>query len=359
MKKVIVYICTVILSVFVGCAGMFFLIKYIPTQKEESVTKKVITVETNGISEGVQNIYDAVVVVEVYSDGTLQSSGTGFIYKKENGKAYILTNHHVVGNKGEVKISLTSGDIVDGSIISSDEYADICVLTIDEKYAKVVASTGKSDDVKLGDTVFTIGAPMGKEYAGTVTRGILSGKDRMVEVSVGGYSSDWVMKVMQTDAAINPGNSGGPLCNVSGEVIGINTLKIAKNEVEGLGFSIPIEDALYYASILEKGEKIERPMVGIEMTGLNSSYQLLRSGIKLDSTITSGVVVTNVTYDSPAAKAGLEKGDIITFIEDYEIKNVATFRYYLFKYKPGEKISIKFLRNKETKTVSVTLGKSE
>lgn len=358
MKKIIIYIASVILCIFIGCAGMYAFIKYAPTSVVESVTKKVVTVNDEGISEGVNAVYDAVVVVEVYTNGTLSSTGTGFIYKKENGKAYILTNHHVISGKGEIKISLTSGDVVPGTIISSDEYADICVLTIDEKYAKVVATMGNSENVKVGDTVFTIGAPMGKEYAGTVTRGILSGKDRMVEVSVGGYTSDWVQKVMQTDAAINPGNSGGPLCNASGEVIGINTLKIVLNEVEGLGFSIPIEDALKYASQLEKGKTLERPFVGVEMIGISSTYQLLRSGIRVDDSVTSGVVITNVTADSPAEKAGLQKGDVIIGIEDYDVTSVATFRYYLYKFNPGDKVKIHIIRNKEKKKLSLTLVKN-
>ena len=127
--------------------------------------------------------------------------------------------------------------------------------------------------MRIGDTTFAVGTPVDSSiYSWSVTRGILSGKNRMVEVSVGSSSSkDWIMNVMQTDAAINPGNSGGPLCNVSGEVIGINSMKIVQSEIEGIGFSIPIEDALQYANKIVKGEKIERPFLGIQMADVSTS----------------------------------------------------------------------------------------
>jgi serine protease Do len=213
---------------------------------------------------------------------------------------------------------------------------------------------GSSVNTKVGDTVFTIGSPMSETYAGTVTRGILSGKDRMVDVD-----SSNIMNVMQTDAAINPGNSGGPLCNVNGEVIGINSLKIVQSEVEGIGFAIPIEDALEYAKMIVTGEGIKRPYLGIHMTDVSGSYyELRRNGISIDSSITSGVVVVSVDKNSPCDKAGLEAGDVIIKIGNYDVTKSSELKFYLYKHKPGEEIEVKIIRGTSEKTMKVTLGES-
>ena len=360
MNKKLTYIVTVILSVFVGCGLMYMIIYYFPNTivKTENKVEKVVNVNEEGISSGIDNIYDAVVVVENYKKGKLVGIGSGFIY---SGEGYIMTNHHVIDSSDEIKITLTSGESIEAKVLGSDELADIAVLQIDKKYATNIAKIGKSTDSKVGDTVFTIGSPMSSEFSGTVTRGILSGKNRMVEVSVGSSSSkDWIMNVMQTDAAINPGNSGGPLCNVSGEVIGINSMKIVQSEIEGIGFSIPIEDALQYANKIVKGEKIERPFLGIQMADVStSSYYLSRQGIKIDSSITSGVIVISTTNDGPSGSAGTEKGDVIISIGKYSVKSVAELRYYLYKYEPNNEVDIKVIRGKEEKTFKVKLGISD
>ena len=215
------------------------------------------------------------------------------------------------------------------------------------------------EEKNVGDTVFTIGSPMSSDYAGTVTRGILSGKNRMVEVSVSSSSNDWIMNVMQTDAAINPGNSGGPLCNVSGEVIGVNSMKIVQSEIEGIGFAISIEDAIDCAKKIISGEEIKRAYLGISMSDLSvSSYYLKRENIKLDSSITSGVIVIEAVENGPCKEAGIEKGDVIVQIGKYNVKNIAELRYYLYKYSPKETIDIKIKRGKEEKLFKVTLGES-
>ena len=198
---------------------------------------------------------------------------------------------------------------------------------------------------------------MSTEYRGTVTRGIISGKDRMVTVSSEG-SSDWIMNVMQTDAAINPGNSGGPLCNVSGEVIGINNMKIVESSIEGIGFAIPIEDALTYANKIVNNEEIKRAYLGIQMTDISSvsSYSLRKEGISLSKNITSGVIVLSVLDNTPASEAKIEKGDVITRLENYKTDTVAELRYYLYKYNPGDKVELTLIRDGNERKVTVTLG---
>ena len=202
--------------------------------------------------------------------------------------------------------------------------------------------------MRVGDTVFAIGAPLDSEvYSWTVTRGILSGKDRKVEVSTSNsYFSDWIMNVLQTDAAINSGNSGGALCNSNGQVIGITNMKLADSTIEGMGFAIPIEDATKFADTLISGEDTTRPVLGITMQ--DATYT--QDGEKV-----SGVVVSEVSSGSAADKAGLKSGDIILELDDEEVNSIASLRYALYKYKVGDVVTVKYSRDGKTATTKVTL----
>lgn len=359
MKNNNYYLLGLLVSLFLGAFCMYAYMQKTQVVHEgvssgETIVRNVNVTE-NGISSGIENVYDSVVVVENYQKTKLSGIGSGFIY---DSKGYILTNHHVIDGASEIKVKLMDGETIVASVIGSDEYADIAVIKIDASYVKKVAKLGDNSKMKVGDTVFTIGSPLSVDYAGTVTRGILSGKDRMVAVSVGNSSTnDWIMNVMQTDAAINPGNSGGPLCNVNGEVIGVNSMKIVKSEIEGLGFAIPIEDAIEYANLIIKGEKVQRAYLGISMTDFTTSTQYLRQqGITIDSSVTSGVIVVDSVKGGPCADVGIKKGDVIIKIGKYNVTSVAELRYYLYKYKPKDKIEIKVMRGKTEKVFTVTLG---
>ena len=310
-------------------------------------------------SESVK-IYDAVVVVEVYEKKQLVSTGTGFVYKKKDNKAYLMTNNHVITKDGDIKVLFTNGQELDAKVVGSDVYSDIAVLSVDDSKDIVSSVLGKSENSKIGDTVFAIGSPEGSDYAGTVTKGIISAKERVVQVALSSSSSyDYYMEVLQTDAAINPGNSGGPICNISGEVIGITNMKLVDDTVEGMGFAIPIEDALEMAELLEENGKVVRPYVGIEMLDLSNQFNLWQAGIMLPEDVDAGVAVYNVVEGSPADIAGLKKGDIIVKLGDKKIKGLADFRYELYKHKPNEEVEIIYVRdNKETKTI-IKLGDGE
>ena len=321
------------------------------------------TINENSVSKSVDKVYDATVVVQSYKDGSPVSTGTGFVYKKEGSTAYIMTNNHVISQGNSAKVVFSDGSSADTKILGGETYSDIAVLTVSAASIKQVATIGNTENIRLGDTTFAVGAPLGDTYSGTVTKGILSGKDRLVAVSFSGNTSDYYMKVLQTDAALNPGNSGGPLCNVNGEVIGVTSLKLTEEKastttsysVEGMGFAIPIEDALYYAGIIEKGETVKRPYIGISMLDITDSYYLWQSGITLPKGVTKGVAVLEVVSSSPAEKAGLQKGDIITKIEKEEISSVAELRYELYKHNPGDKVVITYNRNGKELTSEVTL----
>lgn len=362
MKKnnTILYVITGILCVFLGAAGMYGLIHFFPSVIVDTVTKTIkdVTVTDEGISEGINNIYDAVVTVQSSDKGGVTTLGSGFVYDE---KGYVMTNHHVINGVKNIKLTLSNGQTIDASLVGSDQYADIAVLKVDPEKILKVAKIGSSQELELGDTTFAIGTPVDSEYAGTVTRGILSGKDRMVEVSVtNSNQNDWIMNVMQTDAAINPGNSGGPLCNVSGEVVGVNSIKIVQTTIEGIGFSIPIEDALDYANKIVSGGEIKRAYLGIEYADLTySSYYFIREGIEIDPSVTAGVVIMSVAEDSPSEKAGLKKGDVIVKVGEYDIYSIAELKYYLYKHEPGETVKVKVMRGSKSKDFDVKLGQSE
>lgn len=324
------------------------------------------TVSEDSIAGAVDKIYDATVVVETtLSQG--KATGTGFVYKVDGSTAYIMTNNHVIAGGTEARVIFSDGSVADTKILGGDAYADIAVLSVSSASIKQVATIGKTEDMHLGDITFAVGAPLGDTYSGTVTKGILSGKDRLVEVAVQGSTSDYYMKVLQTDAALNPGNSGGPLCNINGEVIGVNALKLTEERtsstsnysVEGMGFAIPIEDALYYAEIIEQGKSVKRPYIGISMLDIGDSYYLWQAGIILPQGIESGVAVIEVTASSPASKAGLQKGDIITKIDGEEVSTVAKLRYELYKHSPGDKVKFTYNRSGKELTTEVTLEESK
>lgn len=355
MKEKTKYVVTIIITFTIGVIGTLFTLNACGLFEERivEVDKTVKTVnitETGTIKEAVDKIYNSVVYIESLKNGTATGSGSGFVYKTDDKYGYILTNQHVIDGSTEIEITNIEGGVSKATLLGEDSYSDIAVLRIDKEDVLQVAELGSSSDSYLGDTVFTVGSPLGKTYMGSVTKGILSGKGRTVTVS-----SQYVMEVLQVDAALNPGNSGGPLVNINGEVIGINSLKLSKSEIEGMGFAIPIELAKTISEKLEKGEKIERPVIGISMLDVNNKYQLYKNGIILDSDIEKGVVVVVISKNTPAETAGLKKGDVILAINDVEVENTAYFRAELYKYSVGQTIKLKILRDNNIKEIKVKL----
>lgn len=308
-----------IVMFFAGAIGLYALICFYPDPFVRTITEQIetrnVTVTDTGIADAVEKLYDAVVVVKTYYHDQLYATGTGFVYKKDDNTAYILTNNHVIENGDAVYVEFTDGRQIETTVEGKDTYSDIAVLSLSADEVSAVAEMGSSEEARVGDTVFTVGSPINSDaYSGTVTRGILSGKNRLVSVSTSNSSTaDMMMSVLQTDAAINSGNSGGPLANANGEVIGITSLKLSSSgtssaSIEGMGFAIPIETALNYAEKLENGETIERPSLGISMVNVSSMYNRYPS--LSNSGITEGVYVESVSDGSPADDGGMQAGDI-------------------------------------------------
>ena len=340
--------------------GIFYLF---PNVIGETITKveRDVTVTDEGIADAVDKVYDAVVVVNTYVNGEAYSSGTGFVYKTEDKTAFLLTNNHVIENADDVYVTFTDGTIVEANIVGADVYSDVAVLSVDEDYIISIAEIGSSEDARLGDTVFAIGAPLDSAYSWSVTRGIVSGKDRLVQVELtsGNTKTPMIVNTIQTDAAINSGNSGGPLANSNGEVIGITSIKLASSSIEGMGFAIPIETAIEYAEQLISGNEVERPYLGIYMLDVTSAYYYREYyDIIREANVTSGVIVTDFEDNSPAAAAGLEIGDIITKVDGHDISSSAYLRYYLYKHNVGDEMTLTILRNGRERDINVMLTAS-
>ena len=355
----VILIVSILLSFVCGAVGAYLITSNVSVKQ---VVKNITTselVETS-ISTSVDKVYGSTVIIIAYKDDKKISTGTGFVYKKDKKNAYIMTNNHVIDKADKVEVEFNDkSEKIEAKILGGEVYSDIAVLTIDVNKAADEVEVGNTKDIKLGDTIFTVGSPMGEDYKGTVTKGIVSGKDRMIEVNLTGNVSDYYMKVIQIDAAVNPGNSGGPLCDVSGKVIGIISLKIVKDEVEGMGFAIPIEDALEYASAIEEGGEIVRPYIGISMIDLTDEYTLWQNKVIVPDGVTEGIAVVEVVDGSPADKAGFKKGDIIVKLADEEVGNLAEFRYELYTHKVGDKLKVEYYRSGKLKTTTITLGKNE
>lgn len=353
---------------FIGAIGLYLLIYFFPDPFMKTITEerevRNVTVTDTGIADAVEKIYDAVVVVKTYRDGSLYATGTGFVYKEDGDTAYILTNNHVIEDGDEIYAEFTDGSNVITTVEGADVYSDIAVLSLSSEHVTTVAQIGSSEDARVGDTVFTVGAPIDSStYSGTVTRGILSGKNRLVSVSTTNNStSDMMMSVLQTDAAINSGNSGGPLANANGEVIGITSLKLSSGSstsasIEGMGFAIPIETALNYAEKLEQGETIVRPQLGITMSNLSDAIYRHYSELR-NIDIDSGVYVEEVSSGSPAEKGGLKVGDIIISADGEDVPNLAYLRYLLYNHDVGDTMSLTVYRNGDKVDLTITLDQS-
>lgn len=346
----------------IGAAGMYGVIKLMPGTTIVNKLEKEVTVNEQGIADAVEKVYDSVVVVENLKGGELQATGTGFIFKKNDNKYYVMTNYHVINGASSVKIQLTNNKELNVEVLGGDSYSDIAILAFESKDDYSIAEIGSSTDARVGDTTFAVGAPVDSTtYSWSVTRGIVSGKDRMVKVTTSSQtsSSDYIMKVFQTDAAINSGNSGGPLCNSNGQVIGITNMKLVSNStsnIEGMGFAIPIEDAIDFANKIINGEDITRPTLGVSMLDI-SSTGLAYYNISVPDNVTNGVVIMSVSKNSAAEEGGLKKGDVILEIDNVKVTSSALLKYELYRHNIGDEITLKINRNGFEKTLKIKLTK--
>lgn len=308
-------------------------------------------------SDVIDKVSDSVVGVLVYSNGTASGSGSGVVYRVNGKEAYIITNAHVVDGSSEVQVVFSNQESVSATVLGSDSYSDIAVLKLTADFDLSAIKCGDSSLLDKGETVLAIGSPLGIEYAGTVTQGIVSGTDRTVSVDLNDDGQDdWDMNVIQTDAAINPGNSGGALVNMAGELVGITSMKLSDTSVEGMGFALPINDVIKSVEQIIENGKVTRPQFGISGVSLSgySSYQLRYYRINTD--LTDGIYVVKVSSGGAASQAGIQEGDIIVEFDGEKITTYKSFLTALYAKEPGDKVSVVINRNGSEKTVQVTLG---
>jgi len=277
---------------------------------------------------------------------TREGYGSGFIVSKEG---YIVTNQHVVNNADNVKVTINGfDDPVPAEIVWSDFNLDLAVLKVDVEKDLTVLELGNSDNLRPGDWAVAIGNPFGFEH--TVTAGVISALGRPIKVPTNTGQIREYTNLIQLDAAINPGNSGGPLLNIDGEVIGINTA--VSSQGQGIGFAIPVNEIKGIINELKRTGEVIRPWLGVSFRGINED---IKEYFKLDNT--KGVLVMGTVKDSPAAKAGLQKYDIIKEIDQQPIEGTDDLVEIINNKEIGEKIMIRVIRNGESEVMFAEIGK--
>ncbi|MBU8905788.1 S1C family serine protease [Desertibacillus haloalkaliphilus] len=336
----------------------------IETEQLVGVDESVNVSVNSDITEAVEMVSDAVVGVinlqqsNFWSEAGGEGTGSGVIYKVDGDRAFVVTNHHVIEGASQVEVSLSDGSRVEAEVLGADIFTDLAVLEIESENVTTSAEFGNSELLRVGEPAIAIGNPLGLEFSRSVTQGIISATERSIPVDLSGNRQvDWHAEVIQTDAAINPGNSGGALINIQGQVIGINSMKIARSSVEGIGFAIPSSLAIPIINDLERFGEVQRPQMGVGIRSLSEipSYHWQQT-LNLPDDVKAGVFIMSVSPMSPADHAGLDEYDVIVGLDDNEIKDSHDLRKYLYTEKStGDQMEVSFYRDGQKQTVTLEL----
>lgn len=317
----------------------------IKKNKEDATVSEMLESATNSVV-GISKLKNNGNTV-FSKDGISQMGiGSGVIVSKDG---YILTNEHVSGEKSSTcYVTMEDGKDYSASVVWSDSNLDLAILKINMKCIEY-ARLGNSDILRVGESVYAIGNPIGFEFQKTVTSGIVSGLNRTINFKEN-EEEIYMSNLIQTDATINPGNSGGPLINSSGEVIGINTVKITS--AESIGFAVPINVVKPIIEKLESEGKFEEASVGIFAYDKNV-IPYLNSNIKFST----GIYVAQISIDSPAYKSGLQIGDVITKIDNNVLEKMCDLRRYIYTKNIGDIVNLSVLRENKEINLEVKLSK--
>lgn len=346
------------------------------TETAETVSgvQNVSNIVTSDVTETVEKTTEAVVGVtnmqsaqqnpfasEAEGQSEEAGAGSGVIYKKEGDSAFVVTNNHVVEGAEDVKVTLADGTELEAKVLGTDIWTDLAVLKVASDSITTVAEFGDSSVLKAGEPVIAIGNPLGQQFSGSVTTGVISGTERSIPIDVNqDGTEDWQSEVLQTDAAINPGNSGGALINSQGQVIGINSMKIAQDAVEGIGLAIPINSAIPIIEDLEAKGAVERPAMGVSILDLTAvPSQSRQSQLNLPAEVKGGIVVESVAQGSGAEEAGIEAYDVIVEMDGEAVNSVLELRQHLYtKTEVGDILKVKAYRDGELKEFDIKLTDS-
>ncbi|HDD8050993.1 TPA: trypsin-like peptidase domain-containing protein [Staphylococcus aureus] len=323
--------------------------KYTTTMKNANNTvKSVVTVE-NETSKDSSLPKDKASQDEV---------GSGVVYKKSGDTLYIVTNAHVVGDKENQKITFSNNKSVVGKVLGKDKWSDLAVVkaTSSDSSVKEIA-IGDSNNLVLGEPILVVGNPLGVDFKGTVTEGIISGLNRNVPIDFDKDNKyDMLMKAFQIDASVNPGNSGGAVVNREGKLIGVVAAKISIPNVENMSFAIPVNEVQKIVKGLETKGKIDYPDVGVKMKNIASLNSFERQAVKLPGKVKNGVVVDQVDNNGLADQSGLKKGDVITELDGKLLEDDLRFRQIIFSHKDDLKsITAKIYRDGKEKEINIKL----
>lgn len=360
-RKFVAFALLCLISAVVGGLTTVFAIPYIypangsPIQaaNKSSITPVTYTANVPNfpVAQIAKNVGPAVVGVtnfqssqSYFGNTDLQEAGSGSGFIIDAQKGYIVTNNHVIDGAQKITVSLNDGRNLVAKVVGADPRTDLAVLQISDTKNLTAVKLGDSSKLEVGEPVVAIGNPGGAEFARSVTTGVVSATNRTLDIQ--GEAS---FNLIQTDAAINPGNSGGPLVDYQGLVIGINSAKYAQTGFEGMGFSIPITDALPTIQELIKSGVAKHPALLVSTDDQYNAYA--QSNNK-----PLGAYISEVTPNGPAAKAGIVKGDVITKINNIQVQNSSDLIHELYKYNVGAKITITYIRNGQTKQAQATLG---
>ncbi|HDG3506262.1 TPA: trypsin-like peptidase domain-containing protein, partial [Staphylococcus aureus] len=323
--------------------------KYTTTMKNANNTvKSVVTVE-NETSKDSSLPKDKASQDEV---------GSGVVYKKSGDTLYIVTNAHVVGDKENQKITFSNNKSVVGKVLGKDKWSDLAVVkaTSSDSSVKEIA-IGDSNNLVLGEPILVVGNPLGVDFKGTVTEGIISGLNRNVPIDFDKDNKyDMLMKAFQIDASVNPGNSGGAVVNREGKLIGVVVAKISMPNVENMSFAIPVNEVQKIVKDLETKGKIDYPDVGVKMKNIANLNSFERQAVKLPGKVKNGVVVDQVDNNGLADRSGLKKGDVITELDGKLLEDDLRFRQIIFSHKDDLKsITAKIYRDGKEKEINIKL----
>lgn len=329
------------------------------TVVQEVVEREVVTQEAERIN-AIDKVSPAIVGVVNYAKNRTQGEGSGIVYKTDGNDAYIVTNEHVVSGGDYFEVVFKNGESSEATIVGTDVYTDLAVLKVTGVEVEAVAEFGNTEDLKVGQTVMAIGNPLGLNFAGSATSGIVSGQDRVISVDLNSDGiDDWEMTVLQTDTAINPGNSGGALINLDGKVVGINSMKIATSSVEGMSFSIPTYVAIPIINDLETYGEVRRPQLGVYIQEMSMIPDRLKEILNISVNQKTGVFIYEVFEGGVADQMGIKAGDIVTEVNGESVQDTMEFRKKLYDFREGDNIELTIVREQETIRLSGVIQPAE